>query len=145
MTAPVKYRHILSRGLHGRCPRCDFGALFNPGFCNLTLRPVCPHCGLNLAKNDSADGPAVLLIFVLGILLVPMALIVDALASPPLWVHGVLWGVLALIITLGCLKPVKSMILAIQYHTNPASWEGEDVRKATAMDRGTDQDVKKER
>lgn len=140
MTATVKHRHILARGLHGRCPRCDEGALFNPGFCNLTLRPLCPHCSLNLAKNDSADGPAVLLIFVLGILLVPMALIVDALWSPPLWVHAVVWGSLALAITVGFLRPVKSVILAIQYHTNPAAWETQEIEKSA---HGADDQVKK--
>jgi uncharacterized protein (DUF983 family) len=86
----------------------------------------CPRCGeghLYLKKNDSADGPAVFLIFILGALLVPMALILDAVVEPPLWVHAVLWGSVALGLTVGSLKPLKSLVIGIQYRHRPADWE----------------------
>lgn len=113
----------LINSLKCTCPKCGVGALYNPGVFDLTLRPVCDHCGLNLAKNDSADGPAVFLIFVLGFLLVPAALITDALWEPPLWVHGVVWGGLALALTIGSLKPLKSMVIAIQYKHRATDWD----------------------
>jgi uncharacterized protein (DUF983 family) len=77
---------------------------------------------LNLADNDSGDGPAVFLIFLLGFLLVPLAVCLEVLTSPPLWVHAVLFGVLALGLTLGLLKPLKSLVLLIQYRTRPETW-----------------------
>ncbi len=113
----------LKQSLRCTCPKCGVGALYNVGFFDLTLRPVCNHCGLDLAKNDSADGPAVFLIFVLGFLLVPLALMTDAIFAPPLWVHGVVWGTLALALTIGSLKPLKSMVIAIQYKHRQSDWD----------------------
>ena len=48
----------LKLGLTCKCPACGKGALFKPGFMSLTLKDKCDICGLDLAKNDSADGPA---------------------------------------------------------------------------------------
>lgn len=106
-----------------KCPRCGEGDLFNTGLSNLTLRNKCDKCDLDLGKNDSADGPAVFLIFILGGLLVPMALIFETIVAPPLWVHAVLWGTIALSITIGSLKPIKSLVIGIQYRHRPADWE----------------------
>ncbi len=106
-----------------KCPRCRQGDLFQTGLLNLTLNNQCAVCGLDLQKNDSADGPAVFLIFVLGFLLVPLALGFEFLFHPPLWVHPVLWGIIAIGITVGSLKPLKSFIIALQYKHRPGDWE----------------------
>ena len=105
-----------------RCPKCGQGRLY-PSTFNLTLCETCDSCGLNLANNDSADGPAVFLIFILGFLLVPAALIFDAFISPPLWVHAVLWGVIALGLCVGSLKPLKSYIIHLQYKYRKSDWD----------------------
>ena len=89
----------------------------------MTLREKCAECGLDFTKNDSADGPAVFLIFVLGFLLVPLALVLDLYASPPLWVHGVLWTAIALGMTFGALKPLKAFVIALQFKYRPGDWE----------------------
>ncbi len=89
----------------------------------MSLRDNCAVCGLDLTKNDSADGPAVFLIFILGFLLVPLALITDNLFSPPLWVHAILWGSVALGLTLGALRPLKAYIIALQFKHRPKDWE----------------------
>ncbi|HPF77914.1 MAG TPA: DUF983 domain-containing protein [Alphaproteobacteria bacterium] len=112
----------LKSGLACKCPKCGKGALY-PALFNPTLNDKCPDCGLDLAKNDSADGPAVFLIFILGFLLVPMALIFDHVFSPPLWVHAVLWGSIAIAMTLGALKPLKSYIIYLQYKHRQSDWE----------------------
>ncbi len=113
---------MLKLGLACKCPSCKKGSLYKPGI-TLTLRDKCEGCGLDLAKNDSADGPAVFLIFILGFALVPLALLVDALVHPSLWVHGILWSVVALGITLGTLRPLKSYIIALQFKYRPEDWE----------------------
>lgn len=105
-----------------KCPNCGEGDLYQPGF-SIELRDVCDGCGLDYTKNDSADGPAVFLIFILGFLLVPIALIFDAYLSPPLWVHAVVWTVVALAITVGSLKPLKSYIIALQFKHRPGDWQ----------------------
>ncbi len=116
-------RTALKTALSCRCPRCGEGPLYPAGFFNLDLLPVCTVCGLNLAKSDSADGPAVFLIFILGFALVPLALLFENLFAPPLWVHGVLWGIVALGLTVGMLRPLKAYIIALQYKHRPGDWE----------------------
>jgi uncharacterized protein (DUF983 family) len=113
---------LAQAALRCRCPKCGVGKLYRSR-CDLTLNGYCANCGLVLSKNDNGDGPAVFLIFILGFALVPMAVLFEVLVSPPLWVHAVLWGVIALGITLGTLKPIKSLVLHIQYRTRPETWQ----------------------
>lgn len=89
----------------------------------MTLRESCAHCGLDFTKNDSADGPAVFLIFVLGFLLVPLALLTDSLFHWPLWLHAIVWGFVALSLTLGALRPLKAYIIALQYKHRESDWK----------------------
>jgi len=103
------------------CPRCGKGALYHSRF-SLDLNPACPECGLDLAGNDSADGPAVFLIFVLGFLLVPLAVLFETLFAPPLWAHGVIWGGVAIGLTLGGLKPLKALVIGLQFKHRPGDW-----------------------
>jgi uncharacterized protein (DUF983 family) len=105
-----------------KCPRCGEGSLYPPGV-NLVLLPACPVCNLNLAKNDSADGPAVFLIFLLGFSLVPLALLMENIFAPPLWFHAVFWGAVALGATIGLLRPLKAYIIALQFKHRPGDWE----------------------
>jgi uncharacterized protein (DUF983 family) len=107
----------IRRGLAGRCPRCGKGRLFE-GF--LTLRPRCESCGLDFSFADSADGPAFFVMFFSGFVVAGSALAVEALYSPPLWVHAVLWIPLILITTLLPLRPIKGLLIALQYHHKAA-------------------------
>ncbi len=106
-----------------KCPKCREGKIFKPGLLSLNLEEKCPRCGLDLDKNDSADGPAVFLIFILGFALVPIALWLDFAFGMPLWVHALLWTAVALGIVLGTLKPLKAYIIALQYKYRPNDWE----------------------
>ena len=104
-------------GLRCRCPRCGKGKLF-AGF--LMLRPCCEACGLDFGFADSGDGPAVFIMFLAGFIVVGAALIVEALYQPPYWVHAMLWLPLIVIVTLGPLRPMKGVMIALQYHHNAA-------------------------
>ena len=104
------------------CPRCGKGALF-PHRMTLSVVEQCEACGLALAKNDSGDGPAVFMIFILGFLLVPAALLFDAVIEPPLWVHAVLWTAVALGICVFTLQPIKAYVVALQFKHRPQTWE----------------------
>ena len=104
-------------GLAGRCPRCGKGKLFE-GF--LALRPRCDVCGLDYAFIDAGDGPAVFVILIAGFIVVGAALVVEALYQPPFWLHAVLWGPLILLTTLGPLRPLKGLLITLQYHHKAA-------------------------
>ncbi len=105
-----------------KCPRCGQGDLFRPGFLNLSLNPACSACHLDLAKNDSADGPAVFLIFILGFLIVPLALLTDHLFHLPVWLHLLIWGPVCLGIILGLLRPIKALVLTLQWAHRASEW-----------------------
>jgi uncharacterized protein (DUF983 family) len=104
-------------GLKGHCPRCGEGRLFQ-GF--LSLRPRCEQCGLDYSFADSADGPAFFVMFIAGFIVAGAALAVEIAYAPPYWVHALLWGPLILLTTLAPLRPVKGLLIALQYHHKAA-------------------------
>ncbi len=113
----------LKLGWQCKCPRCKTGSIYKAGL-TLDLRDKCENCELDLSQNDSADGPAVFLIFILGFALVPLALVLDAWLAPPLWAHAIIWSIIGLGATVGMLRPLKSYIIALQYKHRPGDWEG---------------------
>jgi uncharacterized protein (DUF983 family) len=114
----------LSRAALGcRCPRCGEGRLFS-GL--LTVRPVCPNCGLDFSAQDAADGPAVFVILLLGLIVVGLAAWVELTFSPPIWVHIILWTPLIIGGAIMMLRPMKAGLIALQYrhyhlHSPPAA------------------------
>jgi uncharacterized protein (DUF983 family) len=108
MTAPSPF----ATGLRCRCPRCGEGRLF-AGF--LRIAPTCANCGLDFAFADSADGPAVLIMFLAGFLVVGLALWVELAYEPPIWLHMALWLPLTVIVCLALLRPAKALAVALQW------------------------------
>jgi uncharacterized protein (DUF983 family) len=104
-------------GLSGRCPRCGKGKLFR-GF--LQLQSRCRACGLDYGFADPGDGPAVFAMFIGGFIVVAAALIVEFAYQPPFWLHALLWAPLILIVTLGPLRLLKGLLIALQYHHRAA-------------------------
>src|SRR5215218_8014232 len=104
-------------GLTCRCPRCGKGKLFQ-GF--LDIRPRCDACGLDTKFADAGDGPAVFIVLLAGFVVVTCALITEFKYSPPFWVHAMLWGPLILATTLLPLRPLKGLMIALQYHHKAA-------------------------
>lgn len=108
--APTGGRRLLP----GACPRCRKGPLF-AGPLTITLRKSCPDCGLDYAFADSGDGPAIFAIFILGFLVLGLALIAEFKFGVPPWGHVLLWGVLTPVFGLVLLRGLKSRLLREQY------------------------------
>ncbi len=102
----------LKAGLACRCPRCGRGKLFS-GY--LTVGAACGVCGLDLSAQDSGDGPAVFIIMILGFIVVGLAFWVDVSFTPPLWVHAILWPPVILGGALAMLRPLKALMVALQF------------------------------
>ncbi len=99
-------------GLRGRCPRCGEGRLFH-GF--IDLAPACEVCGLDYGFASAGDGPAVFVTLIAGAVVVGLALWTDVAYDPPL---AVLFGIflpLTLVVCLGILRPLKGVLIALQY------------------------------
>jgi len=100
-------------GLAGRCPRCGKGRLFD-GF--LALAPRCEACDLDFGFADSGDGPAVFVILIAGFIVVGLALVCEILYQPPIWLYAVVGVPVIALVTLGPLRPLKGLLIALQYH-----------------------------
>ena len=107
-------------GLLGRCPSCGQGALF-AGF--LSLKKECDHCKLDYSFADAGDGPAVFVILFVGFIVVGGALYVELAYEPAYWVHAALWLPLTLILGLGLLRPLKALLVALQYRNKAKEGE----------------------
>ncbi len=99
-------------GTLGRCPRCGGGKLFR-GF--VEIAPGCEACGLDYSFADSGDGPAIMVMLLAGFIVVGAALVVEVKYEPPMWVHLAIFLPLTLIVCLGMLRPLKGVLLALQY------------------------------
>lgn len=110
----------LSAGVLCRCPRCGRGRLFR-GL--LTVVPVCDVCGLDLTAQDSGDGPAVFVILIVGALAVALAFLVEMRFAPPSWVHLVYQLPFILGLSILLLRPLKALLIALQYRHRPAGFE----------------------
>jgi uncharacterized protein (DUF983 family) len=104
-------------GLRCRCPRCGQGRLFS-GYVDLVKR--CDVCGLDYRFADAGDGPAVFVILIAGFLVVGLAVVVEFVWRPPYWVHALLWTPAVLFVTLGMLRPLKGVLVALQFHHKAA-------------------------
>jgi len=102
----------LTAALRGLCPRCGARTLF-AGLA--TFAPRCRACGLDFEAFNVGDGPAAFLIFIVGGLVVGLAIAVELGLSPPWWVHVLLWLPLTAILTIGLLRLAKGLLLALEY------------------------------
>ena len=101
-----------SAALKGLCPRCGNRTLF-AGLA--TFAPRCRACGLDFAAFNVGDGPAAFLIFIVGGIVVGLAIVTQFKISPPWWVHVLLWVPLTAILTVGLLRIGKGLLLALEY------------------------------
>ncbi len=107
-------------GLKAKCPHCAKGNLFS-GF--LTINKQCSQCALDLTFADSADGPAIFIIFIVGAIVVSLALWVDIVFKPSMLVHMSLWIPTTIILAVALMRPFKGIIIALQYRLS--AQEGE--------------------
>ena len=103
-------------GLACRCPRCGQGRVLTGNAVSLTVAPRCTVCDLDLTFVDPGDGPAVFAIMILGFLMLGAALVVEFRYNPPLWVHAAVFAPLTLLTAVGLLRPLKGVLIALQYH-----------------------------
>ncbi|MEA3038549.1 MAG: hypothetical protein QOE79_1062 [Sphingomonadales bacterium] len=99
-------------GLRGLCPRCGAPGLFKG---MVAFAPACRACGLDLEAFNVGDGPAALLILVVGALVTGLAIALELSASPPFWVHILLWVPLTAALVIGSLRVAKGALLALEY------------------------------
>jgi uncharacterized protein (DUF983 family) len=109
--------------LRGVCPRCGNAPLFRGP---AAFQPKCRACGLDFAGFNVGDGPAAFLIFIVGGIIVALAIWVELKFSPPFWVHILLWVPLAAAMTVGLLRLGKGLLLALEYQRSAREGRRQD-------------------
>lgn len=112
VTQAAKASEPLTRGLRGRCPACGKGRMFRKF---LKVADACPSCGEELYHHRADDFPAYLDIVIVGHVLVPILLAVETELAPPMWLSMTMWPLIALVMTLGLLQPIKGAVVAMQW------------------------------
>jgi uncharacterized protein (DUF983 family) len=109
---PRPFKPALLLGLRSRCPACGEGKLFAR-----FLKPVaaCGHCDQRWDGHQADDFPAYIVILLLGHLLVPLMIEVNAALAIPLGWQAILWPALAAILGLAMIQPAKGAVLAFQW------------------------------
>ncbi|HZG46381.1 MAG TPA: DUF983 domain-containing protein [Allosphingosinicella sp.] len=115
----------LADAAQGLCPRCREGTLFAGP---VQFAPACRACGLDFAGFNVGDGPAAFLIFGVGGLITALAIWLELRASPPWWLHLLLWLPLAIILTIGGLRVAKAWLLTIEYRRSAREAGHRDTR-----------------
>jgi uncharacterized protein (DUF983 family) len=98
--------------LQGLCPRCGTKTLYK-GLASFA--PGCRAFGLDYASFNVGDGPAPFLIFIVGGLVVLLAIIVELKFNPPFWVHFLLWVPLTTGLVIALLRVSKGLLLILEY------------------------------
>ena len=103
---------LISLGFRSRCPRCGVGRIFS-GY--LKIADACPVCGLGLTGHDVGDGPVVPAMLLIGSIVVGLALAVELIWEPAVWVRAVLWAPLVLARVMTVLPRIKGIAVALQH------------------------------
>ena len=102
----------LRRGLHGLCPACGEGAMFEG---HLKVVPACEVCGEELFHHRADDLPPYLTILVVGhvvvaaLLFVERTLYLDPLTEAALFLPG------TALFAIWVLKPIKGAVVGLQW------------------------------
>jgi uncharacterized protein (DUF983 family) len=112
--------------LFGCCPRCGARTLFD-GLARFA--PRCRSCGLDFARFNVGDGPAAFLTLVIGGLVTGLALWLELSASPPWWLHVILWLPLTVGLVILGLRVSKAMLLIREYRADAREVTNSDFRQ----------------
>jgi uncharacterized protein (DUF983 family) len=99
-------------GLRQRCPHCGQGPVF---VSYLRFADQCSVCGADFRIADAGDGPAVFVIFVVGALAVPVALILQFGLNLPGWLVLSISFAFVIALSAALLPPFKATLFALQW------------------------------
>ncbi len=128
MATPRRGRRRLppvQTGLAGRCPDCGEGRLFKS---LLSFVDNCAACGADFTNEDTGDGPAVFVIFIVGIFIIPMALGFHMILNPPLAVTFILWGLIIIGVCLWLLRLMRGIMFNISWQRKAREVRAQDFK-----------------
>lgn len=103
---------VITTALKGACPRCGAPSLF-AGWVKFAAR--CGKCGLDYTAFNVGDGPAAFLTLIVGTIIVVLSVWLELAASPPVFVHLLIWPPLTVALVVFTLRWAKGALLALEY------------------------------
>jgi uncharacterized protein (DUF983 family) len=100
------------RGLFGTCPACGRGRLFHR---YLKVVDTCEGCQEALHHQRADDAPPYFTMLIVGHIVVPLALLLERIASPETWQHLAIWLPTTLALTLFLLPRIKGALVGLQW------------------------------
>ena len=106
---------LAAAAFQGLCPNCGARTLF-AGLARFASS--CRACGLDFDSYNVGDGPAAFLILIVGAIIAVSAILLDQIAGPPWWAHGI-WLPVGAALTIYGLRLGKAALL-FQEHKHRA-------------------------
>lgn len=103
----------VSRGFKRTCPHCGAKNIFK-GY--LKVADNCAACAAPIGEIRADDLPPYLTIFLVGHIVVPLLLLVEAMYRPPLWLQMAVWPSVTLMLTLLFLPFIKGAAIGLMWH-----------------------------
>ncbi|MGI9353471.1 MAG: DUF983 domain-containing protein [Rhizobiaceae bacterium] len=111
------------KGVRGRCPSCGETKLFAGG---LKIQDSCQTCSEALHHHRADDLPAYLNIFIVGHIVVAMAMILMDAKIFGVWPLVTLSASLAVLLSICLMRPLKGMVVALQWALRMHGFGGHD-------------------
>ena len=81
----------------------------------LKAADCCSVCGEELHHHRADDAPAYFVIFIVGHIVVPLALAIELAYRPAYWIQFAFWLPATVVLALLLLQPVKGAIIGLQW------------------------------
>ena len=95
----------------------------------LSYVDVCAVCGADFRNEDAGDGPAIFVIFIVGIFIVPMALGFQMVLDPPIFVTFIIWGAIIIAVSLWLLRLLRGLMFNIAWQRKAREVRLQDFEK----------------
>ncbi|CAM5766902.1 hypothetical protein LMIY3S_01977 [Labrys miyagiensis] len=112
----------MRRGAFGRCPNCGRGKIFTS---YLKVAPRCSACGEDLSHHRADDAPPYFTMLIVGHIVVAGILTCMISFDVPLWILGVVFGTLTVVLSLVLLPMIKGAIIGLQWANRMHGFSGE--------------------
>lgn len=81
----------------------------------LSYSDACAVCGADFSHEDAGDGPAIFVIFLVGIFIIPMALGFQMILDPPVFVTFLVWSPIIIAVSLWWLRLLRGLMFNIAW------------------------------
>ena len=113
----------MMRGFAGSCPNCGEGRIFSKG---LAVNEHCATCEEELFHHRADDLPAYLNIFIIGHIVVALAVILMDMTALGTWSIVGISCVLAVIMAFTLMRPLKGLVVGAQWALRMHGFGGHD-------------------